>query len=424
MAENAFKADWPSFALGFNTGKSKGGGGAELNIAYGDTAPEDTTKLWVKTAEPNGVLISTEVEETEVDGESFYKLRTKLPYPLCLAGCAVVGSKIYIIGGVKNDGTGNTSSDSVLIYDTEKGTLEELKGVLGTGIVNIICAVVGTRIYFVGGGASYSTTSNLIRYFDTEKNELVTCTTQMDVAMYSVACVAKDKTLYIFSGSNRKAVYAFDTENEALTTISDNFRTSWVGSRWCRIGSKIYYFASGGNAFPRQVFTFDIDSLAVTAQDSGYSIPIIASCSYGVLNGYIYMIGGNYLYKIYRYKNTGSATTSYVEMPFTANSGSYYSACATVGNKIYCFGGSTLAAYTDYNPVDEVNVYSLATPAPSIPSGSLYVKPSTEDNIFPVVNSDGMSVEIGVDTVYKGNAEGIGEPVEAALYNGNEWQTI
>lgn len=26
MAENAFKADWPSFALGFNTGKSKGGG--------------------------------------------------------------------------------------------------------------------------------------------------------------------------------------------------------------------------------------------------------------------------------------------------------------------------------------------------------------------------------------------------------------
>ena len=59
MAENAFKADWPSFALGFNTGKSKGGG-VELNIAYGDTPPEDTSKLWVKTAEPNGVLISPE----------------------------------------------------------------------------------------------------------------------------------------------------------------------------------------------------------------------------------------------------------------------------------------------------------------------------------------------------------------------------
>ena len=35
-----------------------GGGGSELNIAYGDTAPEDTSKLWVKTTEPDSVEIS------------------------------------------------------------------------------------------------------------------------------------------------------------------------------------------------------------------------------------------------------------------------------------------------------------------------------------------------------------------------------
>ena len=31
--------------------KSASGGGAEMNVAFGDTAPDDTSKLWIKTAE-------------------------------------------------------------------------------------------------------------------------------------------------------------------------------------------------------------------------------------------------------------------------------------------------------------------------------------------------------------------------------------
>ncbi|MBQ2438848.1 MAG: hypothetical protein II267_03055, partial [Paludibacteraceae bacterium] len=37
------------------------GGSAEFNIAYGDTAPEDTTKLWVKANEPEAVSITSAV---------------------------------------------------------------------------------------------------------------------------------------------------------------------------------------------------------------------------------------------------------------------------------------------------------------------------------------------------------------------------
>ena len=38
-------------------------GGGELNIHYGLTAPEDTTKLWVKTAtEPDKVMFDSDTE--------------------------------------------------------------------------------------------------------------------------------------------------------------------------------------------------------------------------------------------------------------------------------------------------------------------------------------------------------------------------
>ena len=36
--------DVNSFVIGYNKGKASGLG---LNIAYGDTPPEDTSKLWV-----------------------------------------------------------------------------------------------------------------------------------------------------------------------------------------------------------------------------------------------------------------------------------------------------------------------------------------------------------------------------------------
>ena len=32
-----------------------------FNIAYGDTAPADTSKLWVKTAEPNNVEVTSDI---------------------------------------------------------------------------------------------------------------------------------------------------------------------------------------------------------------------------------------------------------------------------------------------------------------------------------------------------------------------------
>lgn len=58
--------------IGGVVGTLESGGGGELNIAYGDTAPEDTSKLWVKTTEPESVEISPELFGEELQNNKLY----------------------------------------------------------------------------------------------------------------------------------------------------------------------------------------------------------------------------------------------------------------------------------------------------------------------------------------------------------------
>ena len=65
--------------------------GASLNIAYGNTAPSDTSKLWIKGNEPEEVTITTQ--------QLLSTLSTKLPTAAYGIGTTAVGTKIYLFGG-------------------------------------------------------------------------------------------------------------------------------------------------------------------------------------------------------------------------------------------------------------------------------------------------------------------------------------
>ena len=419
--------DINSFVIGYKKGKASGGGGVELNIAYGDTAPEDTSKLWVKTSEPNEVIVSNEVEQTETDGESYYTLPITLPYPVAQAGCGVIGSKVYIIGGRARDDTGLFASKSVIVYDTETKTFEVLKDVLGdTGIVNICCAVVGTRIYFVGGGSASTTTSNLIRYFDTESKQLVVCNATMPTAHYGFVCASWDKAVYIFGGQTGskfpQTAYKYETETDTYTTLGD-VKCVYSG-RCIRQGSIFYMF--GDHNGPNQATRYNADTNVTTTKTIGGSGS--EGRAGGILDDYLYWFSGRGNTLIQRVKtsefDTYGSTMIIETLPFSTHKTIGYAACATIGNKIYAFGGSTSGSTSTMAPIDEVNVFSLATPLPVVSEGTLVIKPKAKDNIFPIINSDVAKVEIGVELVYKGNADGIGEEVEAALYKDGAWTTI
>jgi hypothetical protein len=133
------------------------GGGAEFNIAYGDTAPEDTSKLWVKTAEPEDVQITPKLypisEEIDI-GVSI------LPTTARYIASAVVGTKVYLFGGRKK-----SDLNTINVFNTESNTITTLSTTLPNEANGIASAVVGTKVYLFGGSTSGSLILDTINVF-------------------------------------------------------------------------------------------------------------------------------------------------------------------------------------------------------------------------------------------------------------------
>ena len=118
-------------------------GGCELNIAFGDTAPEDTSKLWVKTSEPSNVLVSA----SQFGNGSLETGISYLPTGAYGIATGVVGTKIYLFGGHINYNRLNT----INVFDTTTNTITTLSTTLPTKAGGIASGVVGTKIYLFGG---------------------------------------------------------------------------------------------------------------------------------------------------------------------------------------------------------------------------------------------------------------------------------
>lgn len=99
-----------------------------LNIHFGQTAPEDISKLWVKTDKyPNDVIISPKITGEKNIME--YKIAT-LPIKDYGIGVAQVNGIIYMFGG-------QNSRTSIRKFDPETGEIITLNATLtvsGSGI--------------------------------------------------------------------------------------------------------------------------------------------------------------------------------------------------------------------------------------------------------------------------------------------------
>ena len=124
-------------------------GGGELNIAYGNTAPEDTSKLWIKSEEPSNISFPV-VWKPEQIVEGIIDTGTTLPTAANNIGMAAVGTKIYLFGGSSSSGYLNT----IQVFDTTNNTIQTLSTKLPTAVSGIGVAAVGTKIYLLGGYSS------------------------------------------------------------------------------------------------------------------------------------------------------------------------------------------------------------------------------------------------------------------------------
>lgn len=432
MAENAFKADWPSFALGFNTGKSKGGGGVELNIAYGDTPPEDTTKLWVKTSEPSGVTMSTDFEKETLVNPSLTK-SVSLPADKnhTRAGVAVVDGLVYIFGGGKAVGSSNsTTTKEIECYDPATKTFTTLDVSMPEAIYGMACVAVGRVVYLFGGSAARTGTSSYrstIYRFDVDTQTFTTLSAHLSYGNAKLDAVLVETNIYIFDlGYNQyisDKIYCFDTITETISEYSLKMPGVYSGGTALTDGRYIYYYggtfdniASSGilkidvrtNTITQMNFTSPISVSRIVM--AGSKIVVLGTLNKESVTGFCVFDTATMITETYTLQSLYGGTINALT----------YANLVAIGDDVHFVFGD------NGNSVSLPNVFIFKTPSfrRILPHGHIQIDPSISGNKFMMVNRESIQIEMGVGMVLKGNENDAAEPVEAALYKDGKWATI
>ena len=390
--------------------------GSSLNIAYGNTAPEDTSKLWVKTAQPQNVTVDYDINNGV---ESVQALSTTLTEGRADIGCGKVGDKIYLFCTDNNL--------TIRIFDTTTNTLTST-GVTTTLWHSAFCAV-GNKIYIFGGQNTFDSTKTTIHVYDTVNNSISTSPSVLPQPLMLSACAAVGTKIYIFGGFINKnltasnAIYVYDTENDALNTLSATLQPArgYVGI--CVFGTKIYLFGGYNGSAPTNIIDV-FDTTDNTISTLSPTLPIgCYAMSAATIGTKCYLMGGRVTsagdppgvdtINVFD-AETETITTSSVTLPQPL----FAAGCSSVGNDAYVFGGaSSQLGFIQLN-----TIYKFTATFP-LDEGDVYLQSDVFKNKFTLVTAP-TEVKTGVSAVYVGNASNEAEYAEALLYDGSDWSPI
>lgn len=309
----------------------------EFNIAYGETAPEDATKLWVKTNKPESVTVTT---KPILGAQKIESVNATLSMELAYADTAVVGTKIYLFGGMSS-----VYNTAIQVFDTETNKASTVS-ISGQPILHKAGVAVGSKMYFFG---DYVTANNTIKMYDIANKSLTTLSATLPSKMKLITMAAVGTKIYLFGGRDADnkyltAIRVFSTEDNSLTTLE---ATMPVGSGYIPtavVGSKIYLFGGATtNGRSTMINVFDTNSNTMTTLDA--VLPIGAdSMGIAALGTKIYLFGGS------AQGDTGFMTLSTINVFDTEtqilttldtklSQGLTGISCACIGTKVYLFGG-------------------------------------------------------------------------------------
>lgn len=391
--------------------------GATFNVAYGETPPEDTSKLWIKANEPENVSVGS-----DVDGVESITTPNVLPEKSSNMSCALVGSKVYLFGGYNG-----SYLNTINVFDTETKNIATLNTTLTSPFMQMGCVAVGTKIYLFGGyyqtsGSNYYSDSILV--FDTENETLTRLAATISSYRCRMSCVAVGTKIYLFGGYTNASNYVstiqvFDTETETINTLSTSLPKSARDMGCAVVGTKIYLFGGSNSTYKRgftSIWVFDttnntIETLSATLESESYSV----SCA--TIGNKIYLFGGyvgnDYCDKIIVFDPKTEILTP---LSVTLTIARREMCCAVVGTDVYLFGGWGSSA--------AVSVIEKFTLTHELTKGDIEIQSGLLNNKFNLINTDNARVEIGVENVYVGNENNEAERVDAYLHNGTEWAVI
>jgi len=384
-------------------------GGASLNIGYGNTAPEDTSKLWVKTAQPQNITADYDINNGV---ESVQATAAVFPSVIAGAACGVVGTKVYLFGGNRGSGATNT----INIFDASTKTITTSTTTLPASSVFSACGVVGSMCYLFGGENSGGYLNTVVEY-DTINNTATTLTAMLPTAVTQTACGVVGDKIYIFGGVGagevtQNTISVFDTVNNTITTLSTTLPET-LGSAACGVvGDKIYIFGGwhkNGYYYEQRNKIRVFDTLTETVTTLPATLPqAYSSIACGVVGTKVYLFGG-YSGVFYNTivafdAETETVTTLSETLPVALANTS----CGVVGTKVYLFGGSVSGGQ-----IASINEFTVTFP---LAEGDVFIQEDLFKNKFTLLPAP-IEVKTGVSAVYVGNASNYAETAEAYLYD-------
>lgn len=413
-------------------GGSGGTGGVELNIAYGDTEPEDITKLWCKTSKAQKVTAKKELTWENGNRPETIKAATKAIGNAAYKAFVMVGSRVYILGGYANE--------KIMYYDLETRvtTTTSIAFPPSSACYDMGCCAVGTVVYCFGGGSDtyYNSANDLGISFDTETDTVTTLGVTYKGS--GIRCVPIGSKIHMFGGrtGNSQSAYSndhkvYDVETGEMTDAA-KLPTTLYGYSCAVVGDtgneKIYIFGGfvTGTATD-SIVCYDTKTDNIYAMTSKLE-KATADCAAVTVGDKIYVLGGAtrigsssskvayadiYCYDLSGVDEDGNYKLEKLETALIAKGNM---------NTAILYNDAIIVFPKEYNMYPETFEWGIGKP--TVNEGELQIIQQSDDNIFPFINTGTIVAEIGVKEAYKGNKANEGEKVEAALHKDGAWVTI
>ena len=413
-----------------------------LNIAYGDTAPEDTSKLWVKCEESRDVNISSNIGTASFQMEASVTLLNRPS----IRPAVQIGSKVLLYNGYgytsHTDTTAETFKQSGHIYDLETDTFSSWSiSNQTTQYYEYSTGVCVDNTGYLCGGYNktrYNYDSSITRVYVPDTTPTgANMLSGMDTCKAYCSAAAVGSKIYIFGGLCRKSdsqtinsvkttstIHMADTKLGEATRLSTLYDYGYKAAA-AAVDDKIYLFGGGYRAadggplyVTKNIAIFDTNTYEITILDQ--KLPDIALGISGIAVGSkIYLFGGRWGGDLKMSKDIYAFETTTGELELI---GQMASAGETVflalwNNYIYMLTG-----YGEWNgyrsTVDRISLKTL------LDSGKLLIETGVNKNTFSLISNPAINVEVGIKNVYLGNSEGYAEKVPAALYVDGAWTEI
>ena len=253
-----------------------------------------------------------------------------MPLPMNHANAAVVNGKIYLLGGlaVAPDGAWRAVADS-WVYDPERDEWESVTPMPnGTERGSAAMGVHGTKIYLAGGmttldvpGGGYQDSVTTVSAYDTVQGTWTTFSERLPEGRDHAGGAVVGSKLYVVGGryfgqeNTRDTVFSLDLKkkNAIWQTSSARMPTARGGISAAAIGTKIYTFGGEGNKAEGSNGVFNETEVFETVSETWEALSPMELPRHGTsavaIDGRIYIPGGGI------YQSAGPVNTTDVFCP-------------------------------------------------------------------------------------------------------------